>query len=215
MSTQKPAKRTYDSSRRKAQARRTRRQIVEAARDLFVTRGYVGATMEAIAEAAGVAVNTVYASFGNKQAILSALIGVSLVGDDEPIPLLQRQGPRDVQQARDQHGQIELFAGQMAEIMGRVAPLFGVMRTAAKTEPEIAEMLHGILGERVEGLKVFVAALLSNGPLQEGLTLDDAAETVWALSSGEVYTLLVTDRGWSVDRYRQWLANALTRLLIP
>ena len=111
------SKRTYDSSRRKEQARLTRREIIKAARKLFITYGYSGATMESIAREAGVAVETVYASFGSKRAILSNLIAVSLVGDDEPIPLLQRQGPLTVMQEKDQLRQIQLFADDMAEIL--------------------------------------------------------------------------------------------------
>jgi TetR/AcrR family transcriptional regulator, regulator of autoinduction and epiphytic fitness len=208
------SKRTYDSSRRKKQARQTRREILEAARKLFISRGYSGAAMESIAKAAGVAVETVYASFGNKRVILSSLIGVSLVGDDDPTPLLQRQSPIAVMQEKEQERQIQMFTEDMAEIMGRVAPLFEVMHVAAKTEPEIAEMLQRILDERAEAMGVFINALISNGPLQEGLTLEEAAETVWALTSAEVYTLLVTDRGWSVEKYKQWLVSALTKLII-
>lgn len=209
------SKRTYNSGRRKEQARQTRRQIIEAARKMFIARGYSGATMESIAQEAGVAVETVYASFGGKQAILTNLLGVSLVGDDEPTPLLLRPGPLAVQQEKDQIHQIQLFAAGMAEIMGRVAPLFEVMRAAAKTEPEIAEMFQKMLSERAEAMKFFVNALLSNGPLQDGLTLDQAAETVWAITSGEVYTLLVIDRRWTIKKYKKWLTNALAKLILP
>jgi AcrR family transcriptional regulator len=215
LNTHIPPKRSYDSSRRKEQARLTHRQILEAARKLFISRGYSGATMESIAMEAGVAVETVYASFGNKRAILSDLIGVSVVGDDEPVPLLQRDGPLAVRREKDQNRQIELFTIGIVEIMGRMAPLFEVMRAASKTEADIAEMFRRILAERVEGMKFFINALISNGPLRDGLTLEAAAETVWAITSGEVYTLLVNDRGWSVDKYEQWLTDALTKLLIP
>jgi TetR/AcrR family transcriptional regulator of autoinduction and epiphytic fitness len=208
-------KRTYDSSRRKEQARQTRRQITEAARILFVVRGYSGATMESIAKEADVAVETVYASFGNKRAILSHLIGVSLVGDDEPSPLLQRPGPMSAMQEKDQHRQIRMFAADMVEIMERVAPLFEVMRAAAKTEPDIAEMLQKLLAERLTGMKVFVNALLSNGPLQGGLSLERGAETIWAISSAEVYSLLVKDRGWTTGKYKEWLIDTLDKLIIP
>lgn len=92
MNKEKPSKRTYNSSRRKEQARLTSRQIVGAARKLFIDRGYSGATIEAIAQEAGVAAETVYAAFGNKRAILSKLIDVSIVGDDESIPLLHVTG---------------------------------------------------------------------------------------------------------------------------
>jgi TetR/AcrR family transcriptional regulator of autoinduction and epiphytic fitness len=209
------SKRTYDSSHRKQQARQTRRQIIEAARQLFVLRGYSGATMESIAQEASVAVETVYASFGSKRALLARLVSVSLVGDDEPIPLLQREGPMAVMRETDQKRQVQMFAEDMAEIMGRVAPLFEVMRAAAKSEPDIAVMLQKMLADRADAMKVFIKALMRNGPLQGGNTLDEAAETVWAVTSGEVYTLLVVDRGWSIEKYRCWLASTLTKLILP
>jgi hypothetical protein len=133
----------------------------------------------------------------------------------EPTPLLQRQGPQAVMREKDQVRQVRLFSRDMAEIMGRVAPLFEVMHAAAKTEPDIAGMLQRLLNERAQALQVFIKALLSNGSLQDGLTLESAADTVWAVSSAEVYTLLVTERGWPVDKYQQWLADAITKLVVP
>lgn len=208
-------KRTYDSSRRKEQALQTRRQIVEAARNLFIERGYAGATIDAIAHGAGVATETVYAVFGNKRAILSRLFEVSLVGDDLPIPLLERSGPQAAMHETDQHRQIELFAYDIYEIMSRVAPLFDIMHVAAKTEPEIAEMLQNILNARVQGMMAFIRALAKNGSLREGVTPQEAAEMVWTLTSAEVFTLLNVNRGWSEEKHKQWLIDALTRFLLP
>jgi AcrR family transcriptional regulator len=208
-------KRAYNSSRRKEQAVQTRRQIVEAARELFIARGYAGATIEAIALAAGVAEETVYAAFKNKRTILAKLFEVSLVGDDLPIPLLERQGPQAAMNETDQHRQIELFADDIYEIMSRVAPLFDVMRGAAKTEADIAEMLQNILNARLHGMLAFVRALVKNGPLRKDLTPEMAAETVWTLTSAEVFTLLKTNRGWSAEVHKRWLAESLKRLLLP
>ena len=208
-------KRAYNSNRRKEQALQTRRQIVEAARNLFIERGYAGATIDAIAQSAGVAPETVYAAFGSKRAILSKLFELSLVGDDLPIPLLERGEQQEVLRGADQHRQIELFAAGIYDIMHRVAPLFDIMHVAAKTEPEIAEMLKNILNARVQGMMAFVRALLKNGPLRSGLTPETAAETVWTLTSAEVFTLLKTNRGWSEEQHKQWLADNLTRLLLP
>lgn len=210
-----PQKRSYDSSRRKEQARHTRFQIIEAGRKLFIARGYSGATMDSIAREAGVAVDTVYASFKSKRAILSSLVGISLVGDDDPTPLLQRPQPLAVMQERDQVRQIQLFVEDMAEIMERVAPLFEVMHYAAKSEPDIDKMLQRMLNERAEAMNVFITALASNLPLKPGLTQPVAAETTWALTSAEVYNLLVIVRGWSVSKYSGWLADALIKLLLP
>ena len=90
MVVKKSPTRKYDSSRRKEQARRTRLQITEAARQLFLERGYSGATIEAIAEKAGVAKETVYAIFGSKRSILVFLLDISVGGDDQPVQLLDR-----------------------------------------------------------------------------------------------------------------------------
>jgi len=210
-----PTKRTYNSGRRREQALQTRRQVVEAARTLFIERGYAGATMDAIAQGAGVAPETVYAAFGSKRAILAGLFEISLVGDDLPTPLLERKEQQEVMGETDQHRQIELFASGIYDIMNRVASLFDVMRAAAKTEPEIAEMLENILNARVQGMMAFVRALMKNGPLRAGVTPEKAAETVWTLTSAEVFTLLKTNRAWSEQKHKQWLADSLTRLLLP
>jgi AcrR family transcriptional regulator len=215
LNTKRPPKRAYNSSRRQEQARQTRLQIVEAARVLFIERGYAGATLESIAQRASVAVETVYASFGNKRAILSKLIDVSLVGDDLPIPLLGRQGPQAVQHETDQHRQIELFVNDIYEIMSRMSPIFDIMRVASKTEPDISEMLQNMLNARVQGMMTFVRALMKNSPLQGGLTPEEAAETVWALTSSELYALFITNRGWSEKQYKQWMINTLEKLLLP
>lgn len=215
MTKKPPVKRRYDSSRRKEQALQTRRQIVEAARQLFLSRGYTGATIDAIAQEADVAVETVYATFGNKRAILSQLIDVSLVGDEQPAPLLQREGPQAVMNETDQQRQVELFAKDIYEIMSRMTPIFEIMRTASKADTEIAEMYKNMLNSRAQGLMAFIRALRKNGPLRDGVTANEAAETVWTLTSADVITLLMTDRGWSAEKYKRWLIEMLTRFLLP
>jgi AcrR family transcriptional regulator len=214
LNKEKSIKRTYNSSRRKAQANQTRILIVESARKLFSERGYTGATIDAIAQEAGVATETVYAAFGNKREILSKLIDVSIVGDDRPIPLMQREGPLSVLQEENPYRQIEFFAHDIQEIMKRMAPIFEIMRIAAKTEAEIADMLQQILKSRYHGMEKFIQYLSANITLQEDLTLAEAAETVWAITSAELYTLLTIDRGWSGEKYEQWLANTLKKLLL-
>lgn len=207
--------RVITSSCRKEQALQTRRQIIEAARSLFIARGYSGAIIEAIAQQAGAAAETVYAAFGNKRAILSKLLDTSLVGDDLPISLLEWQGPKAVMAETDQHRQTELFVNDIYMIMSRVAPIFEIMRVAAETEPDIAGMFQSLLNERAQNMIVFVRALIKNGPLREGVTPEDASDTVWLLTSGEVFTLLNTTRGWSEEKYKRWLVDALTRILLP
>lgn len=215
MTEESKPKRRYTSRRRQAQAAETRQQIVAAARELFIARGYVGTTIEAIAQLAGVATETVYATFGSKRAILTRLVEVSVGGDEQPIPILERPGPQAVRQESDQRRQIQRFAHDMRAIMERMSPLFEVMRMAAKTEPDIAALRERLLEERLQGMRQFVAWLATNGPLWQGIAASDVAETVWALSSAEIHQLLRGDREWSSERYEQWLSSILTRLLLP
>lgn len=208
-------KRKYNSSRRKAQSLETQAQITEAARELFIERGYLGTSIDSIAKEAGVAPETIYALFGNKKAILARVMDVSIVGDGQPIPLLAREQIREVEFETVQTRQIEMFAKRIQMIMARVAPLFEVMRSAAKTEPEIGALLKKYLGGKMEGMGYFVDCLLANGPLRSDLSKLTATETLWTLTSAEVYNLLTVDRGWSAKEYELWLSQTLIRLLLP
>ncbi len=208
-------KRRYNTTRRRAQAEETKRAIVEAARALFIERGYAGTTIEAIAQGAGVAVETVYATFRTKRAVLARVMDVAAVGDEAPVPLLQREAALAVWNTEDQRRQIQMFAGGIREIMERVGPIFQVMRAAAPAEPEIALLLQDYLEKRRVGMEYFVRASLDNGVLRPGLSPEDAIDTVWAITSAEVHHLLTVDRGWPPERYETWLAETLEFLLLP
>lgn len=215
MAKSRKPKRQYNSTRRQAQARENRRQVIEAARRLFVEYGYAGATIDAIAREAGVAPETIFAAFGNKQSILAALIDVAVGGDDQPIPLLQRPGPQTVLQEPDPSRLLQLFAEDMSGILERVAPVFAIMRVAAKTEPGIAELLKNLLEERLHHLATVAQRLSAQKALREDLDVAQAAEIIWTMTSPEVFSLLTVDRGWPRERYARWLGDALARLLLP
>ena len=212
--TPKP-KRTYTSTRRRMQAKQTRRLILDAARKLFDQRGYNNATMDAIAQEAGVAPETIYAAFGSKQGVLRNLVQISLVGDDAPVPLMERPFIKDAVQETDQRHLIFKFAKDMYQIMTRMSPIFTLLRVTAKTDPEIAAMLTKMLDERLEGMGYFVDQLNRIGPLKNDILPDQARVTVWALSSAEVFDLLTKDRGWSQEEYILWLSRSLEQLLLP
>ncbi len=208
-------KRKYHSNRRQEQARETRQRILAAALNLFSKLGYAGATIDAIAQEAGVAPLTVFAVFGNKHSILASLISVSVGGDDQSIPLLERPGPQAVLQEKDPIRQIHRFAADITDILERVAPVFEIMRVAAKTEPDIAEMLKNILKERLHNLGIFVEYVSANSNLRDEMNDSEATEIVWAIASPELYRLLTVDRGWSKEHFSQWLGDTLARLLLP
>ena len=210
-----PTKRKYESSRRQAQARETRRQIAEAARSLFFERGYSGTTIDAIAQAAGVAPETVYSIFGSKRKVLSHLMDILIGGDDQPVRLMDRPEPQAVLHDNDQHAQIMMFSKGIADILARAAQLFEVMRSAAMTEKEIADLIQNMLKERLENMTTFVKHLASNGGLFEGMDIALAAEMVWTITSPEVFLLLTRDRNFAKGQYASWLEATLTRLLLP
>ena len=208
-------KRAYNSTRRKNQAKETRRMIIEAARKLFYELGYNYATIDAIAREAGVAAETIYAIFGNKQTILMNLIQVTVVGDDENIPLLERPFIKDALKITDQLQLIKKFASDIYTIMQRMSPVFALLRSTARTDPEIMALMNKLLMERLDGMSFFVNQLNRIGPMKEQTLTNQANVSVWAISSAEVFTLLTQDLGWSKEEYTAWLSSSLTRLLIP
>lgn len=211
----KPARRQYRSEHRRQQAAATRAAILDAARQLFPERGYAGTTIEAIAQAAGVAAITVYSTFGSKRALLARLIDIAVTGDERPVPILERERPRAVMALPNQHDQIRLFARDIVAIMERVAPLLEVLSHAARTEPDMAELLDNVLQGRLAGMRAFTTALHRNGKLRDGMSSATAAATVWALTSAEMVLLLTRRLGWSADQYIAWLERSLVALLLP
>ena len=207
--------RRYDSALRKEHARQTRARMLDAAQRLFAQRGYASSTMEAIAAEAGVAVDTVYAGFGSKRGLLSALVDVRVGGDDEPIELLDRPGPQAVRREPDQGRQLGRFAHDITGIIERVRPVDDIIRGAAAVDSEVAILRFKIQESRHQAMRTFVSWLTANGPLRPGLSEDDASAILWALTSPEVHKLLRSDRGWPPERYTQWLDETLRTTLLP
>jgi len=158
---------------------------------------------------------TIYAVFGNKRTILTNLVDISVGGDPRPIPLLQRNGPQAVLQEIDPARVLHLFAQDISGILERVAPIFEIIRMAAKTEPDIADLLENLLAQRLHNLAAVTHHLEALGSLREGIDQSQATETIWVITSPEVFSLLLIDRGWTKERYVHWLSDTLVRLLLP
>lgn len=216
MPPQKQIKRKYDSSRRKAQALETHQQILESAEKLFSINGYSGTSIESIAQKANVAPETIYATFKNKKTILSKIIKVSILGDDDnPVPMMLREQIREVAEEKNQKRQIQMFAKRIQLLMSRIASLLEIMKSASKTEPEIKRLLKKYLDGRFQGMGFFIDCVLANGALRNKMDKLTATETVWLLTSAEVYNLLIIERGWSGEEYEIWLSQTLTDFLLP
>lgn len=215
MANVKGGRRPYESTLRQEQARQTRSRILDAAEKLFTDRGYVATTMEAIASAAGVATDTVYASFRTKPGVLHALIDVRVVGDEAPIALLDREKPQQIRREPSQKRQIAAFAGDITLILERARPVDDIMRGAAAVDPDIAALRARTQKTRYDNIRQFITWLAANGRFRDDLSAEDAAAIVWTVASPEVHGLLRLGRGWTSERYRTWLATTLSRSLLP
>jgi AcrR family transcriptional regulator len=198
---------------RGSRARATRRRIIDAAAQLFIAEGYTTTTLEQIAERAGVAVQTVYFHFGNKRTVLKEAVDVAAVGDDEPVPLLDRPLYRQLAEERDPHRLLAAWTSGAREIFARVAPIMRVVRDAAGADPDMAAQWRSNQQQRATAYAVFSQQLADLGALKAGLSQQDAVDVLLALVSFEVY-LTLTGRGWSPQRWQTWMATTLAATLL-
>jgi AcrR family transcriptional regulator len=210
--TEPVKKRTYDSAIRREQAARTRARILDAAATLFATQGYAGTSVRAIAESAGVAPDTVYATFGTKVRLLTAIIDTRLAPAGER-NVMDRPAAHAVRDAPDQRAQLRAFARDMAAVSARVRPIYEVLRAASTSEPEVAEVFAEMERHRFENMARLVAWLSERGALRTDPVR--AAETIWALAGADVARMLCDVRGWTDDEYATWLESTLADALLP
>lgn len=198
---------------RSERSKRTRARVVEAATALFVEHGYVAARIEEIAEQAGVAVQTVYYLFGNKRALLAAVLDASIVGDLEPVPVLERPWVARLRDERDPDVAVRLLVAEVSAIVARAAAVYDVIRSAA-AQPEVRELLEENLRLRRIGQRALVAVVHDAGHLADGVDLDTAADVFYGIMSEDLYGLLVGECGWSPERYRDWATTLLVDQLV-
>jgi AcrR family transcriptional regulator len=207
-----PVKRRYDTTRRRQAAARTRVAILEAARQLFTEGGYAATSMTAIAEQAGVALDTVYAAVGRKPELARLLIESAISGTDQVIPAEQRDYVRAIQAAPDAETKIAIYAAAITAIAPRMALVLGIIQQAAGTEPDLAALWTEIAERRADNMRLFVADLAAVASLR--LDPGEAADIVWATNAAEMYQLLVGQRGWTPQRYERFLTDTWRRLLL-
>lgn len=199
---------------RAARARETRRRVVDAALRLFVEQGYMPTTMSAIAREAGVAVQTLYLSFGSKASILSAALDVAIVGDDAPVPLIERPWVQELRAEQDGRRAVALLCREVAALFQRVAPLHVAIR-AATGDAEVARLLERDQQSRYATQRQFVSILADKPGFNAAMGQERATDIVYGLLSEAIYLLLCADRGWSVEDWTAWVATTLSSQLFP
>ena len=208
-------RRTYEGAARQARTRRTRAAVADAARSLFVERGYAATTIEAISGRSDTPQATVYRLFSSKLGILKAVLDVSIGGDDEAVAMADRPRVHALMEDEDPRNKLAGFAALLREVMARVGPLHRILADAARSDEDAASLLAEIARQRHEGQQRIARSLARSGALRPGLGERGAADIIHALASPEVYGLLVFDRGWSGERYEKWLRSILIDQLIP
>ena len=208
----KPTRR-YSSPRREEQARRTRDRVLDAALGLFVGRGYGSTTMDAVATEAGVSVETVYKAFSTKSGLVRAIRDRALLGEG-PVPAEERSDDaRD--RAADPVEIIEAWVALQLEVMPRVAPILLVVRSAAEADPALLELRQELDEARLGRMAEHAQHLADRGDLRPGLSVGEARDAMFALSSPELYDLLVLRQGWSPASYGTFVRRSLVAALLP
>jgi AcrR family transcriptional regulator len=197
-----------------ARTRLARAAVIQAARTLFLERGYAAATIDAISEVSDIPPATVYRLFSSKLGILRALLDVSIAGDDQAVPIQDRPSARALLHV-DPNKQLSGFASICRQINSRSAPVYQILVSAAGSDPQAASLLAEYTRKRQEGQGQIARSLAHAGALRPKLKERDAADIIHALMSPEVYWLLVCDRGWRPEQYEQWLTNILIGQLLP
>jgi AcrR family transcriptional regulator len=208
--------RRYSSQLRQAQAAETRKKIVDAALAAFLEDGYAGATMQKIAASADVVVETIYRAFDGKADLFRAAVAAAVAGGTQRAerPVEQRPAIRAVIEEPDPRRKLERYAATQPGIHERLAPLYQALAEAAAIDPDLESIRDELESERLEGMERFARHLRQAGALRPRMSVHEARDILWTLNSHEVHRMLVSERGWSPRRYRDWLARTLASALL-
>jgi AcrR family transcriptional regulator len=198
---------------RRRRSLRTRARIVAAATDLFVERGYLGTTIEAVADVAGVAAQTVYYVFGTKRSLLAAVLDASIAGDVEPVAVLDRPWFDALGDEADAAASVAHLAAVSAQILARAAPIYDVVRRAS-ADPDVGRLLEENRAQRRSDQQRLVEMLADAGHLRPGLDADAATDIVYGLVNEEVHLLFTGDCGWDLERFQRWMTELLLQQLL-
>lgn len=201
-------KRPYHSRVRQRQAEDTQRRIIAAARSLFASQGYAATTLEAIAELADVSPKTLGAVFGSKRALLAEVINPEAFG------ARVWQLIEEVRVTEDPSRRLALVAQITRQAYEPLANELELLRTAGAVAPELADLASLVEARRRENQARLIASLHEQGMLRPGLSLEEAADIVWVLTSFDLYRMLVVKQRWEPARYERWLAQLLIQQML-
>lgn len=170
--------------------------------------------MASVAEAAEIAVDTIYASIGTKQVVFQTLIEAAISGTDRAVPAEERDYVKAIHAEPDARQKLTLYARALRRILERLAPLLRVLKEAAPSDDELGKLWKSIASRRAANMRRLATELSATGQLRPDVDIDEATDVIWATNAPEFYLLLVGERRWSPDRFESWLARAWIRMLL-
>lgn len=205
--------RPYHSRAREEQAARNRDAALDAAERLFLERGYAGTSIAAIAQDAGLSVQTIYKVFGSKSGLVKAIYFRGLLGKRDDPAYVRSDAMRE--QELDPRTIMRTWGLLTTEVASVVSPIRLLMRSAALADPEMEGLLRETDDDRLERMRHHARFLEARGYLREGVTLEEATDVLWTCSSVEIYDLLVVQRGWPLPRFAKFVADFMITALLP
>jgi len=202
-------RRSYDGSGRRAQAQANRERILATALELFVAQGYAGTSIADIGAAAGVSVPTVFARFGSKVELLKQCVDSATVGDAEPVPLADRPEMVHIRAGKSARQVVSRLAALIATAGPRVVPIYMVMYGAADADPEIRSLARTIDEQRLVGATRLARVIMDRIGSDDENLLGEMRDLIWTMNSPQTFSLLVTERGWPLERYEAWVCRTL------
>ena len=206
-------KRPYDASGRRARADARREEVVRAARELFERDGFRLTTITAVAAHAGVSPESIYKGFGSKAGLAKAVFDTALAGDDEPVPIAERPALATVRAEPDVRRKIALFVEGLVQRLARSAKVQILIRDGRHVDDSLIPIWATLQEEGRTGMTMLGRHLLATGGLRDDTDLDEVRDVLWNYLAIDHYERLVLARGWSHDRYAQWLGGAVIAAL--
>jgi len=201
-------KRSYHSRVRQRQAEETRRRILAVARELFESGGYIVTSLEAIAEIAEVSPKTITALFGSKRGLLTEVI------NPDAFSVHVQQLLEELRAAENPLRQFALVAQITRQAYESLASSLELLRTASAVAPELADFAQQVEVRRRQNQAGLIAFLYEQEALRSSLSLEEATDVLWALTSYDLYRMLVVEQHWKPTRYETWLASLLIEHLL-
>jgi TetR/AcrR family transcriptional regulator, regulator of autoinduction and epiphytic fitness len=207
-------KRGYDTTRRRAQAEATRQDVLDAAGRLFASAGYAATTVDEIAAEAGVSRETIFKAFGAKREVLRLWVEREVAGPEEPVPIQQQAWVRQIREAPEQRTQLETAVAAVCRIHVRTLDAIEVMRAAAHADAEIAALWDHARRQRRQDVRMVTELITATGPTRPDLDTKELVDVTYALTSPDLYDLLVRQCRWQPERFEQWLVESLLHLVL-